>query len=128
MTAAAETVAVRRNVKGPSAQQLTRIRGPFSLRCGAILIDYILLVSILAFSTLVSRLFGGGARSAGSSSVTVGMLLTLVVAVLDLGIFPGLTGFTIGKWATGLLIWRNDGRFWFIGHDGCSMDNISIGR
>ena len=109
MTAAAETVAVRRNVKGPSAQQLTRIRGPFSLRCGAILIDYILLVSILAFSTLVSRLFGGGARSAGSSSVTVGMLLTLVVAVLDLGIFPGLTGFTIGKWATGLRIWRNDG-------------------
>ena len=109
MTAAAETVAVRHNIKAPSAQKLARIRGPFSLRCGAILIDYILLVSILAFSTLVSRIFGGGARTAGSSSVTVGMFLTFVVAVLDLGIFPGLTGLTIGKWATGLRIWRNDG-------------------
>ena len=105
----AETVAVRRNVKVPTAQNLARIRGPFSLRCGAILIDYILLVAILAFSTLVSRLFGGGARAAGSSSVTIGMLLTFLFAVLDLGVFPGLTGLTIGKWATGLRIWRSDG-------------------
>ena len=106
---AAETVAVRHNVKGPTKQNLARIRGPFSLRCGAILIDYILLASILAFSTLVSRLFGGGARAAGSSSVTLGMLITFLVAILDLGIFPGLTGLTIGKWATGLRIWRSDG-------------------
>jgi uncharacterized RDD family membrane protein YckC len=106
----AETVAVQRNVKpGLRAQNLARIRGPFSLRCGAILIDYIVLVAILAFSTLVSRLFGGGARAAGSSSVTIGILLALVVAALDLGILPGLTGITIGKWATGLRIVRKNG-------------------
>src|ERR1051325_11309585 len=104
MTAAAGIVAVRRNVKPPRAQDFARIRGPFSLRCGAILIDYILLVSILAFSTLISRLLGGGARAAGSSSVTVGMVLTVVVAILDFGIFPGLTGLTIGKWATALRV------------------------
>ena len=76
----AETLAVQRNVKpGPPLQKLTRIRGPFALRCGAFLIDYIVLVSILAFSTLVSRLLGGGARSAGSSSLTIGALLTLMV-------------------------------------------------
>jgi uncharacterized RDD family membrane protein YckC len=110
MTAAAETIAVQRNVKpGPPVQNLARIRGPFSLRCGAILIDYIVLVAILAFSTLVSRLFGGGARAAGSSSVTIGILLALVVAALDLGILPGLTGITIGKWATGLRIVRKNG-------------------
>ncbi|HKP48226.1 MAG TPA: RDD family protein, partial [Pyrinomonadaceae bacterium] len=88
---------------------LSRLRAPFSLRCGAILIDYILLVSILAVSTLISRLFGGGARAAGSSSVTVGIVLAVAFAVLDLGVFPGLTGFTLGKWATGLRIWRSDG-------------------
>ena len=106
----AETVAVERNVKpGPPVKKLTRIRGPFSLRCGAILIDYIILVAILAFSTLVSRLLGGGARSAGSSSLTVGAVLTLVVAALDLGVLPGVTGLTIGKWSTGLRIRRSDG-------------------
>ncbi len=110
MTAAAETVAVQRSVRpGPPVQRLARIRGPFSLRCGAILIDYIVLVAILAFSTLVSRLLGGGARTAGNSSLTVGVFLVLAVAVLDLGVLPGLTGLTIGKWATGLRIRRSDG-------------------
>jgi len=106
----AETVAVQRSVRpGPPVQRLARIRGPFSLRCGAILIDYIVLVAILAFSTLVSRLLGGGARTAGNSSLTVGVFLVLAVAVLDLGVLPGLTGLTIGKWATGLRIRRSDG-------------------
>jgi len=99
----------------PVAQNLARLRGPFSLRCGAILIDYIILVAILAFSTLVSRLLGGGARSAGNSSETVGLLLAIIVAVMDLGILPGLTGFTVGKWATGLRIRRSDGREMGIG-------------
>lgn len=106
----AETVAVQRSVKpGLPIQKLTRIRGPFALRCGAILIDYIVLVAILAFSTLVSRLFGGGARSAGSSSLTIGLFLTVALAALNLGVLPGLTGFTIGKWATGLRIRKSDG-------------------
>ena len=29
--------------------------------------------------------------------------------MLNLGILPGLTGFTLGKWAAGLRIERNDG-------------------
>lgn len=73
------------------------------------MIDYIILVAILAFSTLVSRLLGGGARSAGSSSLTIGVILTLLVAALNLGVLPGLTGLTIGKWATGLRIRQSDG-------------------
>ena len=92
-----------------AAQSFARFRAPFALRCGAILIDYIILVGILAFSTLVSRLLGGGARSAGTSSETVGFALTIVVAALGLGVLPGLTGFTVGKWAAGLRILRQDG-------------------
>ena len=107
---ATETVPVRAKLKTPSAiQSFARFRAPFSLRCGAILIDYITLVAIVAFSTLVSRLLGGGARSWGSSSETAGLVLAIVVALLNLGVLPGLTGFTIGKWAAGLRILRENG-------------------
>ena len=93
----------------PAIQSFARFRAPFALRCGAILIDYTILVAIIAFSTLVSRLLGGGARYAGSSSETVGLVLAIVAAALDLGVLPGLTGLTVGKWATGLRIIRADG-------------------
>ncbi|PYS73643.1 MAG: hypothetical protein DMF69_04250 [Acidobacteria bacterium] len=86
-----------------------RLRAPFSLRCGALLIDYIALAAIVVFGTLVARLLGGGARSAGNSAETIGMLITLGLAVLNLGVLPGLTGLTLGKWATGLRIEKNDG-------------------
>lgn len=106
----AETMPSQANLKSRVAtQSFARLRAPFSLRCGAILIDYIILAAIVAFSTLVSRLLGGGARSAGSSSETVGILLAIVAATLDLGVLPGLTGVTVGKWATGLRIVRRDG-------------------
>jgi len=52
---------------------------------------------------------GGGARSAGNSSETIGILLTIIVAALNLGVLAGLTGFTVGKWAAGLRILRDDG-------------------
>src|SRR5437588_679607 len=32
-----------------------RLRAPFSLRCGALLIDYILMVGVLAFATMLAR-------------------------------------------------------------------------
>src|SRR6476646_6945056 len=86
-----------------------RLRAPFSLRCGALLIDYIVLVAIVVFGTLIARMLGSGARSAGSSAETIGLVVAVVVAVIDLGLLPGLTGLTIGKWATGLRIERLDG-------------------
>jgi uncharacterized RDD family membrane protein YckC len=110
MTATAETVAPLAKMKSPTASKgFARLRAPFSLRCGAILIDYIILVAILAFSTLVSRVLGGGARAAGNSSETIGIVVAVMVAALNLGVLPGLTGFTVGKWAAGLRILRNDG-------------------
>src|SRR2546430_14191878 len=102
MTARVETAAPRaKSQPRPATQSFSRLRAPFALRCGAILIDYIILVAILAFSTLVSRLLGGGARSAGNSFETVGIILAILAAILDLGILPGLTGLTAGKRGTG---------------------------
>jgi uncharacterized RDD family membrane protein YckC len=108
MTSEATAVA-RAKGKPRFVRRYERLRAPFSLRCGALLIDYILVASVLAFSTLVSRMLGGGARTAGASSETFGIIIALFVAVLDLGIFPGFTGMTLGKWATGLRIERKDG-------------------
>jgi uncharacterized RDD family membrane protein YckC len=87
-----------------------RYQAPFALRCGAMLIDYILLTLILVFSIMVARLMGGGARMAGGSAEKVGIIITLVVAVVDFGVLAGLRGQTLGKWTTGLRIERTDGR------------------
>lgn len=85
-----------------------RYRAPFALRCGALLIDYILLALIMTFSTMIARLMGG-ARLAGGTAEKIGIMLTLIAAVLDLGVLAGLTGRSLGKWTTGLRIERLDG-------------------
>ena len=64
----------------------------------------------MALSTFVARLAGGGARSAGSTAEKAGLILALVGAALDFGIIAGISGQTVGKWATGLRIERIDGR------------------
>ena len=82
----------------------TRLRVPWPLRCGAFLIDYIVLVSLVVLGTLFARMLGGGARTAGTSAETAAIVLAIVVALLNLGVWPGLTGLTLGKWAAGLRI------------------------
>jgi uncharacterized RDD family membrane protein YckC len=109
MTAAAHDLTRPQTRSRTARQGGKRLRAPFSLRCGALLIDYILLASIVVFGTLIARMFGGGARSAGTSAETIGVIAAIVVAILNLGVLPGLTGLTLGKWATGLRIERNDG-------------------
>lgn len=88
---------------------LERYRAPFSLRCGALLIDYITLAIIIAFCTLLARPFGGVARTAGSSVETSGLVIALVVLVLNFGLLAVWRGQTLGKWATGLRIERKNG-------------------
>ena len=58
MTARVETTRLVQGESEARAQgqtYLERYRAPFSLRCGALLIDYILLVAIIAFSTVLAR-------------------------------------------------------------------------
>jgi uncharacterized RDD family membrane protein YckC len=87
----------------------SRLHAPFSLRCGALLIDYILLVSLVVLGTLFARMLGGGGRSAGTSAETSAIVVAIVVALLNFGVLSGLTGLTLGKWAAGLRIQRVDG-------------------
>lgn len=99
--AARERVAVKKPLRAHA-------RAPFALRCGALLIDYTLAASIVAFSTLLARLFGG--RSAADSAITVGLVLAIIVAALNLVALPAFTGRTVGKWATGLRVELRDGK------------------
>ena len=101
--------AARPPVRRVESHARKRYRAPFALRCGAILIDYILLMLIMTFSTIIARTMGGGARLAGGTAEKIGIVFTLVAAVLDLGILAGLTGKTLGKWTTGLRLERTDG-------------------
>ena len=101
--------ASRPTVRRPESHARVRYRAPFALRCGAILIDYIILALILTFSTMVARMMGGGARLAGGTAEKFGIFFALVAAVLDLGVLVGLTGKTLGKWTTGLRLERTDG-------------------
>jgi uncharacterized RDD family membrane protein YckC len=54
-------------------------------------------------------MLGGGARTAGNSAETMGLVAAITFGLLNLVVLPGLTGLTLGKWATGLRIERNDG-------------------
>ena len=84
----------------------SRLHAPFALRCGAVLIDYILLVSLVVLGTIFARMLGGGGRSAGTSAETAAIALAILVALLNFGELAGLTGLTLGKWAAGLRIQR----------------------
>lgn len=88
---------------------LERYRAPFSLRCGALLIDYIILAIIVAFFTLMSRPASGSMRSTGSTAESFGMIIALAMLVLNFGVLAVWRGQTLGKWATGLRIESREG-------------------
>lgn len=85
-----------------------RLRAPFALRCGALLIDYILVIGVLAFATLLARLSGEGVRGS-TFLLTAGYVAALAVALLNHVLVAGLSGRTLGKWVAGLRIERRDG-------------------
>ena len=106
---AAPAPAVAARPAGPRPEvNFERLRAPFSLRCGAVLIDYILLVGLLAFATLLARLFDDTGRGAGPF-LTVGYAAVVMVAAINLVLLPGLSGRTLGKWVAGLRVERLDG-------------------
>ncbi len=93
------------------AAGVERLRAPFSLRCGALLIDYVALLTIMVFSTLLARLFGNGnGHNASESLETTGLVIASAAALIDLVVMAAFRGQTLGKWATGLRIERVNGK------------------
>jgi uncharacterized RDD family membrane protein YckC len=96
-----------RDASAAPRRTATHERAPFSLRCGALLIDYMIVASIVAFSTLLARLFES--RAAADTAISVGLIAAAAVALFDLVALPAFTGRTVGKWATGLRVERRGG-------------------
>lgn len=82
-------------------------RAPFALRCGALLIDYMLLIGIIAVATLFARA-GGDTGFFGTATMTLAYIMLIVFALLNYIALAAWTGRTIGKWATGLRIVHAD--------------------
>ena len=87
-----------------------RIRAPFLLRCGAFLIDYILLVSIPVIGLLLGRAYGDdGVKLLNSEISNTGWLIMFLLALTNFIILPLFTGQSLGKMLTGLKILKKDG-------------------
>ncbi|HEX8395883.1 MAG TPA: RDD family protein [Pyrinomonadaceae bacterium] len=87
-----------------------RFQAPFALRCGALLIDYLLLVSAPAVTFLMASSRGlSGVKLWRDPSLSVGWLIALLVLVTNFIILPVVLGRTIGKFATGLRVVAQDG-------------------
>jgi uncharacterized RDD family membrane protein YckC len=87
-------------------------RAPFALRCGALLVDYIILLLPLALINVLGRMSGGSgsgssgaaARAFESSLTTFGYAMTATLFVVNFILLPLTSGRTLGKWVTGLRI------------------------
>ena len=87
-----------------------RLKAPFLLRCGALLIDYILLVSVPVISLVLGRFFEyDGAKLLNSELSNAGWLILILLVLTNFVILPMFSGQSIGKSLTGLKIVQTDG-------------------
>lgn len=87
-----------------------RLKAPFLLRCGAILIDYILFVSVPVISLLFGRFKEyDGAKLLNNELSNAGWLILILLVLTNFVILPLFSGQTVGKILTGLRIVKTDG-------------------
>ena len=103
-------------VERPGAREIVigfspeAVRAPFLLRCGALIIDYIIVVAIPVVGLLLSRFAGNdGAQLLNEGLSSAGWLIAILVGLTNMIFLPMFTGQTFGKIATGLRIVRIDG-------------------
>jgi uncharacterized RDD family membrane protein YckC len=104
------------DVRRPGARQIIvgfspeALRAPFILRCGALTIDYIIVIAIPVIGLLLSRFYGNdGARLLNDSLNSAAWLIGFFVGIVNLVFLPMVSGQTVGKLATGLRIVAIDG-------------------
>lgn len=89
---------------------LTERRAPFALRCGALMIDYIVPIGIIVLGTLLTRGAYGATGVSESSYDKIGYITAVIITILNFYVLAPFTGRTIGKWATGLRIVKRNGQ------------------
>ena len=87
-----------------------RLKAPFLLRCGALLADYVILVSIPVITLLFSRYMGNdGAKLLNNELYSAGWIIAVLLGLTNFVLLPMIAGQTIGKMLTGLRIVGSDG-------------------
>lgn len=113
MSVRAERITQTKNFKSHEtvvAFDAEQLKAPFLLRCGALLIDYILLVSVPVISLLFGRyLEYDGAKLLNSEISNVGWLIMLLLGLTNFIILPMFTSKSVGKILTGIRILKIDG-------------------
>ena len=104
------------DVRRPGAREVIvsfspeALKAPFILRCGALIIDYIIVIAIPVIGLLFSRFSGNdGARLLNDGVNSAAWLIGLFVGIVNLVFLPMASGQTVGKLATGLRIVALDG-------------------
>ena len=106
-TADIKRVPAREIVEGFSPEA---VRAPFLLRCGAVAIDYILVIGIPVIGLLMSRFAGNdGARLLNDWLNNAGWLIAFLVGVSNIVVLPVFSGQSLGKIVTGLRTVNMDG-------------------
>ncbi len=86
------------------------LKAPFLLRCGALLIDYIFLISIPVISFLIGRLMGNdGIKLLNSELTNAGWLVMVLLGITNFVIFPMFAGQSLGKMLTGIRVVKSNG-------------------
>ncbi len=86
------------------------VQAPFLLRCGALIIDYIIVIAIPVIGLLLSRFAGNdGAKLLNEGLSSAGWLVAILVGFTNIVFLPMFSGQTLGKIVTGLRIVRIDG-------------------
>ena len=113
--AAEKSLAVKNK---PEAENITvigfdaeRFRAPFTLRCAAVLIDYLILIIAPVTALMMARAAGvPGTKMFDNQGYYVGWLISLLLLVTNFVILPAIFGRTFGKLAMGLRVTQRDGR------------------
>lgn len=86
------------------------VRAPFLLRCGALIIDYIIVITIPVIGLLLSRFAGNdGAKLLNDGLNNAGWLIAVLVGLTNVVLLPMFSGQTLGKIITGIRIVAIDG-------------------
>lgn len=87
-----------------------RLKSPFSLRCGAILIDYIILIMIPVGSLLIYKFSGQEPAKILNNDITnIGWLIFVLLILTNFLLLPLIIGQSVGKILTGLRVVKKDG-------------------
>lgn len=88
-----------------------RLKAPFLLRCGALLIDYVLFISAPVIALVGGRFMGeDGVKLLNGTLSSAGWLAAVLIGITNFVLLPMVTGQSIGKMLTGLSVVRPDGR------------------